>query len=130
MAFNNRLSGKQSDVQVKNLLTMIETNVKRNGGSCYTNEAYIQAEIHVKNMEEDILRKSRKEAEEKLKALRELKDKPNVITNEEDVLKKLKEKEKNVRNDVRHEIEEKGFLPRTWSNMLSWLHSQIKADLN
>lgn len=92
--------------------------------------AYIQAEIHVKNMEEDILRKSRKEAEEKLKALRELKDKPNVITNEEDVLKKLKEKEKNVRNDVRHEIEEKGFLPRTWSNMLSWLHSQIKADLN
>lgn len=121
LAFNNELVGEQSDAQVEELLTMIKTNVKRNGGNCYTNEAYIQAEIQVKKIEERILRKARKEAEEKLKALRESEDKPNAKAEEEDVLRKLREKEENARNVARHEIEEKGFLPRAWSYIRSWL---------
>lgn len=121
LAFNNELKGEQSEAQVKELLTMIETNVERNGGNCYTNEAYIQAEIQVKKMEEKIVRKARKEAEEKLKALRESEDKPKAKAEEEDVLRKLREKEENARNDARHEIEERGFLPRAWSYIRSWL---------
>lgn len=121
LAFNNELVGEQSDVQVKELLTMIETNLKRNYGKCYTNEAYIRAEIQLKKMEEKIIRKARKEAEEKLKALRESKDKPKAKAEEDDVLRKLREKEENARDVARHEIEEKGFLPRAWSYIRSWL---------
>lgn len=121
IAFNNELSGEQSNAQVKELLTMIETNVKRNGGNCYTNEAYIQAEIQMRIMEEKLLRKAREEAEEKLKALRESKDKQNVKAEEENVLRKLREKEKKARDDARQEIEERGFLPRAWGYIRSWL---------
>lgn len=121
LAFNNELVGEQSDAQVKELLTMIETNVNRNGSSCYTNEAYIQAEIQVKKMEEKILRKAIMEAEEKLKALRESKGKLDAKAEEEDVLRKLHEKEKNARDVARHEIEEKGFLPRAWEYVRTWL---------
>lgn len=121
LAFNNELKSDQSDAQVKELLTMIETNVKRNGGNCYTNEAFIQAEIRVKKMEEKILRKARKEAEEKLKAFRESEDKTKAKAEEEDVLRKLREKEENARNIARHEIAEKGFLPRALGYIRSWL---------
>lgn len=121
LAFNNELVGEQSDAQVKELLTMIEKNVNRNGGNCYTNEAYIQAEIQVKKIEEKILRKARKEAEEKLKALQESEDNPNAKAEKEDVLRKLHEKEEHARDVARYEIEEKGFLPRAWSYIRSWL---------
>lgn len=121
LGFNNELVGEQSDAQVKELLRMIETNVSRNGGKYYTNEAYIQAEIQLKKMEEKILRKARKEAEEKLKALRKSKGKLDSKAEEEDVLRKLREREKNARDDARHEIEEKGFLPRAWGYIRSWL---------
>lgn len=60
-------------------------------------------------MEEKILRKVRKEVEEKLKVLRELEDKMKVKVEEEDVFRKLCEKEENVCNIVRYEIVEKGF---------------------
>lgn len=92
IAFNNELSGEQSNAQVKELLSMIETNVKRNCGNCYTNEAYIQAEIQMRIMEEELLRKAREEADKKLKALRESNDKQNVKAEEENVLRKLREK--------------------------------------
>lgn len=66
-------------------------------------------------MEEKIVRKVRKEVEEKLKVLRELEDKLKVKVEEEDVFRKLCEKEENVCNDVRYEIEEKGFFLWVWS---------------
>lgn len=121
LAFNNKLVGEQSDAQVKELLTMIETNVKRNGGNCFTNEAYIEAEIQMSKMEENFLRKAREEAKEKLKAFRESEVKPKAKAEEEEFLRKLREIEENVRNIARHEIEDTGFLPRTWSYIRSWL---------
>lgn len=121
LAFNNELTGKQSDPQVKELVDMIEQNVKRNGGNCYTNEAYIKAEIEVKRMEEESLRKAREEAEERLRKFRESKTKKEVEAEEEVVRQKLREKEKNIRDETRQEIAENGFIRRSVDYIRSWL---------
>lgn len=113
LAFNNELTGKQSDSQVQELVDMIEHNVKINGGNCYTSETYIKAEIEVKRMEEESLRKAREEAEERLRKFRESKTKQEVEAEEEVVRQKLREKEKNIRDDTRQEIAEKGFFRRS-----------------
>lgn len=44
IAFNNRLKGDERDEQVRELLSMILKNVKRNNGECYRNEMYEEAE--------------------------------------------------------------------------------------
>lgn len=121
LAFNNELTGGESDPQVKELVDMIEENVKRNGGKCYTNEAYIKAEIEVKRMEEESLRKAREEAEERLRKFRESKTKQEVEAEEEVVRQKLREKEKNIRDETRQEIAEKGFFRRSVDYIRSWL---------
>lgn len=128
LAFNNELTGKQSDPQVKELVDMIEQNVKRNGGNCYTNEAYIKAEIEVKRMEEENLRKAREEAEERLRKFRESKTKKDVEAEEEGVRQKLREKEKNIRDETRQEIAEKGLFKLSGLKILrSWL--KMKKNL-
>lgn len=71
-------------------------------------------------MEEELLRKARIEAEEKIKKLRETKDKKDAKAKEEDI-RKLRERERNVRDDARYEIQEQGFLPRASSYIRSCL---------
>lgn len=44
IAFNNRISGAAADLQVKGLLYIVERMVKQNGGSCYSNDMYKEAE--------------------------------------------------------------------------------------
>jgi small GTP-binding protein len=51
IAFNNRLKGENMDPQVIELLSMIDENIKANGGKCYTNEMYIKAERLLKEKE-------------------------------------------------------------------------------
>lgn len=121
LAFNNKLQGKETDEQVQELINMIDENVKRNRGQCYTNEAYKLAEIQMKKMEEDLIREERRKAEEKIKKLKETENKQDAKAREEEILRILREKEKNARDDARHEIQEKGFLPRAWSYIRSWI---------
>lgn len=121
LAFNNKLEGDETDEQVQELLNMIDKNVKRNRGQCYTNEAYKLAEIQMKEMEEKLIREERIKAEEKIKKLRETEDRQDAKARVEEILRILREKEKNARDDARHEIQEKGFLPRAWSYVRSWL---------
>lgn len=113
--FNNELSGDQSDAQVKELLTMIEENVKRNGDKFYTNKAYIAAEDQLKKMEEEILNKAKEEADEIIKDLRKMKDKAA----EEEVLKQLHEKQMRAREEARYKIENDGFFPWLWKGIRS-----------
>lgn len=121
LAFNNKLEGDATNEQVTELLNMIDENVIRNGGQCYTSEAYKEAEIQIKKLEEELLRKARIEAEEKIKKLRETKDKKDAKAKEEDIRRKLREKERNVRDDARNEIQEQGLLPQALSYIRSWL---------
>ncbi|XP_063344750.1 GTPase IMAP family member 8-like [Pelmatolapia mariae] len=63
--FNNR--EKQSCAQVSELITKIETMVKKNGGNCFTNEMLQEAEAAIKKQMEKLL----KEKEEEMKRQRE-----------------------------------------------------------
>lgn len=115
IAFNNELKGDESDAEVKELVTMVETNVEMNGGKFYTNEIYLETEKQLKELEEELLQKAREETQEKLKALRELLDTPlktDMKAAEKDVIEQYQEKEKKVRDELRGKIENEGFIPR------------------
>lgn len=101
IAFNNKLKGDDSDAQVKELLDMINKNVQKNGGRFYTNEAYQEAEREIQKMEKELLIKMRKEAEEKLEALKKSEDKSDVLDKEKAIHLKLREEVQNVRDNVR-----------------------------
>uniref|UniRef100_A0A8C4DRN6 AIG1-type G domain-containing protein n=1 Tax=Dicentrarchus labrax TaxID=13489 RepID=A0A8C4DRN6_DICLA len=81
--FNNR--DKHNCTQVSELITKIDTMVKENGGSCYTNELLQEAEASIKKEMERIL----KEKEEEMEREREDQKK------ERDELKKKHKKELN-----------------------------------
>lgn len=122
IAFNNKLKGDESDAQVKELLEMIDKNVSRNEGKFYTNEAYAAAELEVQKMEEELLKKIRKETDEKLRELKKSKYKPNSIDKINALLNLKRNKENNVRDDVRRDIEQNGFI-RALRYLRSWLPS-------
>lgn len=117
IAFNNKLKESQSEQQVKELITMIEKNVSRNGGKFYTNEMYLEAEIEVRKMELELLKKHRDENEMKLKAWQESSEKSMEKWNA--IISDFKEKKKRVRDDVRKDIAENGFV-RAWKYVKSW----------
>lgn len=69
IAFNNRLKGEEQAIQAKQLLDIILANVEKNGGNCYTNEMYIEAEKILKEREAEIMRKAKEEHDKELKAI-------------------------------------------------------------
>lgn len=68
-AFNNKLVGKEQDDQVNELLDMILKNVKSNGGKCYTNEMYRDAERKLKKIEAEKMKKIQEERERELRIM-------------------------------------------------------------
>lgn len=86
-AFNNKASGTEQDTQIKYLLQKISENIEKNGGECYTNEMYIEAEKQIKIKEEERL------AEEKERRDKELKSIEKTIS--DDYNKKLDQEMKN-----------------------------------
>lgn len=71
IALNNRLKGEEQDKQVGELLNIILQNVDRNGGECYTNEMYVEAERLLKEREEEIKRKAKEDRKKELKVIEE-----------------------------------------------------------
>lgn len=117
IAFNNKLKGRESEPQVKELLKLIEQNVSRNEGKFYTNEMYLKAEIEIQKMETELLKKLQDETAMKCKALQESGEKSVEKLNA--IFAELKEKENRVRDDVRKDIAENGFV-RAWKYIKSW----------
>lgn len=70
-AFNNRHTGAEQNTQAKELLQLILENVKINGGNCYTNEMYEEAERLLKEREEEIMREEKEKHEKELKDIEE-----------------------------------------------------------
>lgn len=68
-AFNNKLTGKQQDDQVQELLTKVIYNVTKNGGKCYTNKMYIEAEKIIKQKERKRLKKEKETRENELRSI-------------------------------------------------------------
>lgn len=87
-AFNNKAKGREQDEQVKQLLKKISENIEKNGGNCYTNEMYKEAEKQIKIKEEERLAKKKVEWEKQLQSFKQ------VIA--DDYNKKLEQERKNL----------------------------------
>lgn len=74
IAFNNRLKWNEGDDQVRELLSMIYTNVEKNNGECYTDKMYEEAEKHFKKREDEIRKKVQMEWDKELQAIQKLFD--------------------------------------------------------
>lgn len=110
ITFNNRLTGEEQDAQVKQLLTKILKNVKKNEGKYYSNEMYEQAEIKIKKKEEERIKQLNEENEQKTRELKMQIEKtyePKMKESEELKLK-LKEMEMEIQFENKNaEIERK-----------------------
>lgn len=110
IAFNNNLTGDKSDAQVKELLTIIEKNIKTNGGKFYSSKTFLAAEVQVQMMEMEKLTDLRKKKESKDKTdLNEKRELDSESSHEKD----------QIRDAVRKDIEENGFT-RAWKYIRSW----------
>lgn len=89
-AFNNKLTGKQQDDQVQELLTKVIDNVTKNGGKCYTNKMYIEAEKIIKQKERKRFKKEQEGRENELRSI------TKRISDEFD--KNLEQKNRNLRS--------------------------------
>lgn len=67
IAFNNRLTGAESDKQVEQLITLIDKNVEKNDGKFYTNEMYKEAEKVLQEKEREIRKANQEEMAKELK---------------------------------------------------------------
>lgn len=70
IAFNNRLKGDERDKQVRELLSMILNNVKKNNGECYKNEMYKEAEKFLQEREAETRKKAQFERDKELQAMK------------------------------------------------------------
>ncbi|KAM8749935.1 GTPase IMAP family member 8-like isoform 2-T3 [Acanthopagrus schlegelii] len=90
--FNN--CDKQNHKQVSELITKIDTMVKRNGGGCYTNEMLQEAEAAIQKEMERIL----KEKEEEMKRERE-----ELQRKHEEEMEEMKRKMEEQREEIEKE---------------------------
>ncbi|XP_042276251.1 GTPase IMAP family member 8-like isoform X2 [Thunnus maccoyii] len=108
--FNNR--DKKNRTQVSELIKKIDSMVKKNGGSCYTNEMLQEAEAAIKKEVEKILKEKEEEMkrereelerkhEEEIKAMkRRIEEQRTEIEQERKLREKqLKEKEENINKE-------------------------------
>ncbi|XP_073321473.1 uncharacterized protein [Pagrus major] len=108
--FNN--DDKQNHMQISELITKIDTMVKTNGGSCYTNEmlqeaeAAIQKEVErILKEKEEAMRREREELqrkhEEEMEEMKRRMDEQRTEIEKERKLreKQLKEKEENINRE-------------------------------
>eukprot|EP00105_Crassostrea_gigas_P014974 XP_011431833.1 PREDICTED: hyaluronan mediated motility receptor [Crassostrea gigas] len=71
-AFNNKASGEEQDTQIEELLQKISENIANNGGKCYTNEMYLEAEKQIKIKEKERLAKEKEKREKELQSIKEV----------------------------------------------------------
>lgn len=64
--FNNKLTGANQELQVKQLISKIDDVINKNGGSCFTNEMYQEAEKTLHRQEEEMKRKLQEEERRKI----------------------------------------------------------------
>lgn len=118
IAFNNRLKGEEQGKQVGELLNIILQNVDRNGGECYTNEMYLEAERLLKEREEEIKRKANEDREKELKIIEE-----RIAKKYEMKFAEEARKLKNTQRQLDHLIEKQ----RHDENLVLKLKEQVKG---
>ncbi|RXM91059.1 GTPase IMAP family member 8 [Acipenser ruthenus] len=100
--FNNN-KNKRDRTQVTELLEKIESMVKENGGSCYTNEMYQKAEEEIRREQERILRETEEE-ERKKKEEKKLKIEEEMKQREKELEEKMKREQEKERKRMEEEL--------------------------
>ncbi|XP_034726938.1 GTPase IMAP family member 4-like [Etheostoma cragini] len=149
--FNNH--GEQNRTQVSELITKIDTMVKENGGSCYTNEMLQEAEAAIKKEVEKILKEKEEEMqrereelfrkyEEEKEAMKKRMEEQRAEMEQERILrekqyeeyinKELEERKKEQRKrdeeDRAKKIEE-GLKRQDWERKLKLIEENLKQEL-
>uniref|UniRef100_A0A8C4HP25 AIG1-type G domain-containing protein n=1 Tax=Dicentrarchus labrax TaxID=13489 RepID=A0A8C4HP25_DICLA len=151
--FNNK--DKDNHTQVSELITKIDTMVKENGRSCYTNELLQEAEASIKKEMERILKEKeeemkrereelqRKHEEEMEEMKRRMEEQRAEIENERKLREKqLEEKEENIKKEreerkkeqeMREEEDRKRkqqeeIQRQEWKQKVEDLEEKIKSD--
>lgn len=115
--FDNTLRGEQSDKQAEELLYEILKNVDNNGGECYTNETYKEAERQLQEYEREEKRKHEEVRKKELRAIiddieKKYKCKEQIQREKEKAIRYLKKIEKKFsREKTRLELQ----------NQMMWL---------
>lgn len=68
--FNNKLDGSRQDQQVRKFISSVDGVVHKNGGICYSNEMYEEAEKTLRRREDELKRKLKEEERRKVETLR------------------------------------------------------------
>ncbi|XP_033182063.1 LOW QUALITY PROTEIN: GTPase IMAP family member 8-like [Anabas testudineus] len=103
--FNNR--DKQNNKQVSELIEKIDTMVKRNGGSCFTNETLQEAEAAIKKEVEKILKEKEEEMKREREELeRKYEEEMETMKRQINEQRAETEKERKLRDEQLQEIKE------------------------
>ncbi|XP_042277107.1 GTPase IMAP family member 8-like [Thunnus maccoyii] len=151
--FNN--FDKQNCTQVSELINKIDSMVKKNGGSCYTNEMLQEAEAAIKKEVEKILKEKeeemkrereeleRKHEEEMEEMKRRIEEQRAEIEQERELrTKQLKEMEENIKKEceqrekdqekreeeMRKRKSQEEIERQEWEQKLETLEEKIKSD--
>lgn len=128
IAFNNRLRGVDQEQQVKRLISLIDDVLQRNGGSCFTNEMYKEAEKTLLRREQEMRQKLQEEENRKIEDIK--------VQLETEFVKKFDEAkhEKNQleREILKHENErqEEEAKARELKDRISILTNQLNEEKN
>ncbi|XP_051251202.1 uncharacterized protein LOC127360791 isoform X2 [Dicentrarchus labrax] len=152
--FNNK--DKHKRTQVSELITKIDTMVKENGGSCYTNELLQEAEASIKKEMERILKEKEEEMkrereelqrkhEEEMEEMKRRMEEQRAETEKERKLreKQLEEREENIKKEreerkIEQEMREEEDRKRKqqeeiqqqkWKQKVEALEEKIKSEL-
>lgn len=116
--FNNRLTGTEQEHQVKGLISLIDDVVNRNGGCCYTNEMYEEAEKTLLRREQEMKQKLQEEERKKIENMRRLlqeefdkkfeeaKQAQDKLTREIREYEKERKREEDKANEMKNQISE------------------------
>ncbi|GLD68434.1 uncharacterized protein AKAME5_001974700 [Lates japonicus] len=151
--FNNR--DKKNPTQVSELINKINTTVKENGGSCFTNEMLQEAEAAIQKEVERILKEKEEEMkrekeelekkhEEEMQAMKRRMEEQRAEIEQERKLreKQLKEKEENINKEReerkkeqerreeedRRRKEQEEIQRQEWEEKLEALEKKIKSE--
>ncbi|GAA6230492.1 uncharacterized protein LOC108875012 [Lates japonicus] len=151
--FNNR--DKKNPTQVSELINKINTTVKENGGSCFTNEMLQEAEAAIQKEMERILKEKEEEMkrekeelekkhEEEMQAMKRRMEEQRAEIEQERKLreKQLKEKEENINKEReerkkeqerreeedRRRKEQEEIQRQEWEEKLEALEKKIKSE--
>lgn len=133
---NNRLQGRQNDIQVQEILKQISSNVSKNGEDYYSNEMYQEAEKRIKELEAAKKEKETQETRRKFEKMRKdiALEYDKKRTKNESEVQTLKEQLHNLVETHTKEIEKERKMGlelldqenKTWEIMIKQFQEKIK----